>query len=37
MVANKKIEKVEEKVVELTLQDISEKTGIPVHLLRIKD
>ena len=32
-----KIEKEEEKIVELTLEDISEKTGIPVHLIRIKD
>lgn len=27
----------EKKIVELTLQEISEKTGIPVHLIRIKD
>lgn len=33
----KKIEKEEEKIVELTLKDISEKTGIPIHLIRIKD
>lgn len=32
-----KIEREEEKIVELTLQEISEKTGIPVHLIRIKD
>lgn len=33
----KKIEKEEEKVVELTLKEVSEKIGIPVNLLRIKD
>ncbi len=31
----KKIE--EEKIVELTLKEVSEKTGIPLHLIRIKD
>lgn len=33
----KYIQKTEEEKVELTLEDISEKTGIPVHLIRIKD
>lgn len=34
----KYIQKIEEeKIVELTLQEISEKLGIPVNLLRIKD
>lgn len=33
----KEIQKIEEpKIVELTLQDISDKTGIPVELIRIK-